>query len=264
MNARFTFRALPALLGLIATSLLVSCDCRFPFFGTQCPAIVGAEALSSTEIRLTWKIEAPTTAYKIWQRRGREPFQVVQTVDFEGQIFHTVVISDLEPGTSYDFSVHLAEQETPPDPGVPTGRRASATTLAARAPVGGEPEAPGEMAPLIAPPAAASGVLAFTVASPHVEFRLTTERRLQITFLDEEDNLSSLPGQPITVRLVDPSQQSALTFAMAGRVLTSDLPLPDGEGHRLAARYTGISDHLDVLPPLNEWEPLGDLSSPVR
>ena len=100
-----------------------------------------------------------------------------------------------------------------------------------------------------------AGLRALTQAEPHVEFLITAERKLQVTFLDEVDNLDSLPEQPISIVLIDQPERPAIAFEMEGRVLTSSDPLPEDDACRLGVSYPGVSsDLVDVLPSLAEWK----------
>lgn len=63
---------------------------------------------------------------------------------------------------------------------------------------------------------------------PHAEFFVTADRKVQITFLDENDKPVAPGGQIVTVTAGDRTAPTQLTFTKSGNVLVSDVALPAG------------------------------------
>jgi len=69
-----------------------------------------------------------------------------------------------------------------------------------------------------------------TGTTPHAEFFVTSERRVQITFISEAGQPVSPADQIVKVTTGDRSAPTTLTFSPSGSVLLSDAVLPDGNG----------------------------------
>lgn len=63
---------------------------------------------------------------------------------------------------------------------------------------------------------------------PHAEFFVTTDRKVQITFLGEDGKAIAPAAQAVTVICGDRSNPAKLTFAKSGSTLVSEQTLPDG------------------------------------
>jgi hypothetical protein len=67
-----------------------------------------------------------------------------------------------------------------------------------------------------------------TSVSPHVEFLVTADRKVQLTFVDDAGEPIAPAGQSATVISGSRSAPTTLTFSRHGDVLVSDVPLPEG------------------------------------
>ncbi len=67
-----------------------------------------------------------------------------------------------------------------------------------------------------------------TAIEPHAEFFVTSDRKVQITFLDDDGQAIAPAGQVVTVTAGERSAPKKLAFAQSGNVLVSDQPLPEG------------------------------------
>lgn len=67
-----------------------------------------------------------------------------------------------------------------------------------------------------------------TAVTPHAEFFVTPERKVQITFVGEDGKAVAPAGQVVTVTAGDRSAPTRLTFTRTGNVLLSDTALPAG------------------------------------
>ncbi|MBL9206497.1 MAG: hypothetical protein JNN01_15505 [Opitutaceae bacterium] len=67
-----------------------------------------------------------------------------------------------------------------------------------------------------------------TAIEPHVEFFVTADRKVQITFLDASDRPVAPTSQVVTVTTGQRSAPTKLSFAKSGGVLLSDIALPAG------------------------------------
>lgn len=75
---------------------------------------------------------------------------------------------------------------------------------------------------------APNGGRVITAVEPHAEFFVTAERKVQITFLDDDGKVVAPEAQVVTVTTGDRSAPTKLTFAKAGSSLISDATLPAG------------------------------------
>ncbi|WP_438479923.1 hypothetical protein [Oleiharenicola lentus] len=69
----------------------------------------------------------------------------------------------------------------------------------------------------------------FESVTPHVEFFVTPERKIQFTFLDENNQAIAPGAQSVTVTTGDRTNPVTLTFTRQGNVLLSDTALPAGK-----------------------------------
>ena len=67
-----------------------------------------------------------------------------------------------------------------------------------------------------------------TIVEPHAEFLVTTERKIQITFIGEDGRPVAAADQVVTVTAGDRSAPTKITFTKTGNVLFSDAALPAG------------------------------------
>lgn len=67
-----------------------------------------------------------------------------------------------------------------------------------------------------------------TSVTPHAEFFVTAERKVQITFVGTDGKPVAPAAQVVTVTAGDRSAPTKLTFTQTGNVLISDAPLPAG------------------------------------
>ena len=67
-----------------------------------------------------------------------------------------------------------------------------------------------------------------TSVTPHAEFFVTAERKIQITFVGEDGKPVAPAAQVVTVTAGDRSAPTKLTFTQTGNVLLSDAALPGG------------------------------------
>jgi hypothetical protein len=67
-----------------------------------------------------------------------------------------------------------------------------------------------------------------TSVSPHVEFLVTADRKIQLTFVDDAGQPIAPAGQSATIISGDRSAPTTLTFSRQGDVLISNAPLPEG------------------------------------
>lgn len=64
--------------------------------------------------------------------------------------------------------------------------------------------------------------------SPHAEFFVTKERKVQITFVGEDGKPTAPTDQTVTVTAGDRSKPTKLTFVKSGTTLLSEQTLPEG------------------------------------
>ena len=73
-----------------------------------------------------------------------------------------------------------------------------------------------------------NGGKVLTSIEPHAEFFVTDDRKVQITFVDDDVKPIALAEQTVSVIAGDRSSPTSLAFAKSGNVLLSDKALPDG------------------------------------
>jgi hypothetical protein len=67
-----------------------------------------------------------------------------------------------------------------------------------------------------------------TTVTPHAEFFVTAERKVQITFIGDDGKPVAPASQVVTVTAGDRSAPTKLTFTAKDNVLLSDAVLPEG------------------------------------
>ena len=73
-----------------------------------------------------------------------------------------------------------------------------------------------------------NGGRVLTAVEPHAEFFVTDDRKVQITFVDDDIKAVALGEQSVSVIAGDRSSPTQLTFAKSGETLISDKTLPEG------------------------------------
>jgi hypothetical protein len=73
-----------------------------------------------------------------------------------------------------------------------------------------------------------NGGRVLTAVEPHAEFLVLPDRRLQITFLDDQGRPRPPESQEVVVVAGERSSPTRLLFSRAGGALVSDGPLPAG------------------------------------
>lgn len=68
-----------------------------------------------------------------------------------------------------------------------------------------------------------------TSTEPHVEFFVTPERKVKITFLDQDGKVLPLEGQTVSAIGGDRSSPTRMVFAKEGESFVSDKALPEGK-----------------------------------
>lgn len=68
-----------------------------------------------------------------------------------------------------------------------------------------------------------------TSTEPHVEFFITPERKVMITFIDGNGKALPLDGQTVSAIGGDRAAPTRMIFAKDGESLVSDKPLPEGK-----------------------------------
>ncbi|MEM7146113.1 MAG: hypothetical protein AAF591_13325 [Verrucomicrobiota bacterium] len=91
----------------------------------------------------------------------------------------------------------------------------------------------------------------FYSVEPHAEFLVTEDRKVQITFVDENDKLVPVAEQTVSVIAGDRSNPTKLAFAKSGDVLISDGPLPDGNNFPAVVQIKPAPNAKTVIERLN-------------
>ena len=68
-----------------------------------------------------------------------------------------------------------------------------------------------------------------TSVEPHIEFFVMPDRKVKITFIDDDGKVSPLKEQKVSGIGGDRSKPTRLAFAKDGESLVSDKPLPEGK-----------------------------------
>ena len=67
-----------------------------------------------------------------------------------------------------------------------------------------------------------------TEVEPHAEFLVTTDKKIEIRFVNEANKIVAPGEQVVTVTMGDRSAPTKLTFAKVGDKLVSDKAIPEG------------------------------------
>ena len=69
----------------------------------------------------------------------------------------------------------------------------------------------------------------FVSTEPHTEFFVTPERKIKITFLDENNKAITPTDQTVSAIGGDRANPTRMVFAIEGEAMVSDKPLPEGK-----------------------------------
>ena len=90
-----------------------------------------------------------------------------------------------------------------------------------------------------------------TSVSPHVEFLVTADRRVQLTVVDDAGEPVAPATQSVTVVTGSRSAPTTLTFSRQGDVLVSNAPLPEGRIVPTIVRLKPAPDAAEVIERFN-------------
>lgn len=90
-----------------------------------------------------------------------------------------------------------------------------------------------------------------TSVTPHVEFLVLPDRKVQLTFVDADGEAIALAGQSATVVTGDRSAPTTLNFQRNGDVLVSDKPLPEGRSLPTIVRLKPAPEAKEVIERFN-------------
>lgn len=90
-----------------------------------------------------------------------------------------------------------------------------------------------------------------TSVTPHAEFFVTAERKVQITFVGEDGKTVAPAAQIVTATAGDRAAPTKLTFTQTGNVLLSDIPLPAGNDFPTVVHIKTTSDAKPVYARFN-------------
>jgi hypothetical protein len=90
-----------------------------------------------------------------------------------------------------------------------------------------------------------------TAVSPHAEFLVTAERRVQITFIGEDGKAVAPAGQSVVVTAGERSAPTKLTFKEVGGILLSDQTLPEGNNFPAVVQIKTTPDAKAVAARFN-------------
>ena len=90
-----------------------------------------------------------------------------------------------------------------------------------------------------------------TAISPHAEFFVTADRKVQITFIGEDGKAVAPAGQSVAVTAGERSAPTKLTFKEVGGVLLSDQTLPKGNNFPAVVQIKLTPDAKAVVARFN-------------
>jgi hypothetical protein len=70
-----------------------------------------------------------------------------------------------------------------------------------------------------------------TSVEPHVEFLVNADKKIELRFVDDSNNVVAPAGQEITVTLGERAKPTKLTFTKEGDKLVSSGPIPEGNDY---------------------------------
>jgi hypothetical protein len=91
-----------------------------------------------------------------------------------------------------------------------------------------------------------NGGRVLTEFEPHAEFFVTEDRKVKITFVDEELKPVAAKDQVITVFAGDRSDPTELSFTVTENVLVSDKELPSGDDFPVVVMIKSTADSDEV------------------
>lgn len=86
---------------------------------------------------------------------------------------------------------------------------------------------------------------------PRAEFFVTADRKVQITFIDDEGEVVAPAEQVVIVTTGDRAAPTKLTFAKSGDTLISHVALPDGHNLPTVVQITPAPDAKTVTKKFN-------------
>ncbi len=98
---------------------------------------------------------------------------------------------------------------------------------------------------------APNGGRVLTKVEPHAEFFVLPDRKVQITFIDEDGKPLAPAGQVVTVTAGDRQAPTRLTFALAGNVLVSSAALPAGDDFPTVVQIKATPEAKAVVEKFN-------------
>jgi hypothetical protein len=96
-----------------------------------------------------------------------------------------------------------------------------------------------------------NGGRVLTSVEPHAEFFVTTDRKVQITFLDDSNKAIAAGDQVVTVTTGDRSAPTKLTFVKSGEVLVSEQVLPEGSAWPAVVQIKSAADAKPLIEKFN-------------
>ena len=87
--------------------------------------------------------------------------------------------------------------------------------------------------------------------TPHAEFLVTPERKVQITFLNEAGKPIAPSGQGVSVVAGERSAPTRMSFQAAGETLLSEQTLPAGNGFPTVVQIKATAEAKPVLEKFN-------------
>ena len=81
-----------------------------------------------------------------------------------------------------------------------------------------------------------------TSIEPHAEFFVTSERKVQVSFLDVDNQPAPLAGQTVSIIAGDRSSPTTLTFAASATSFLSNEVLPEGDDYPIVVMLKQAAD----------------------
>ncbi len=98
---------------------------------------------------------------------------------------------------------------------------------------------------------APNGGRIITAVEPHAEFLVTADRKVQITFIDDDGKAVAPAEQVVTVTAGDRSAPTKLTFTKVGNMLVSSAALPAGNDFPTVVQIKATPDAKTVTEKFN-------------
>lgn len=98
---------------------------------------------------------------------------------------------------------------------------------------------------------APNGGRVLTRVEPHAEFLLTADRRVQITFVDDDGRIVAPADQVVTVFTGERLSPTRLSFKKSGNTLISDGVVPAGDGFATVVQIKSSPDGATVTEKFN-------------